>query len=410
MSETVGPVTGRARIIDMDVLRGVALFGVFLVNMTGFAGEGVMATGAQLAALPTHAADQIAHQLVEWLAGNKANTTFAFLFGLGFYLMMERAEAKGPGFARLYARRLTVLLVFGWLHLALLWGWDILHLYAMAGFALLALRRVSSRVLLGTATVLLLLPWKMFELVGGVFGIDVTGGVDIFSDAEVHARQAASLAGDYPALVASMWHYTSVDYLLSGQIFGWFLYALGRFAAGAWVGRRGWLQNADAVLPGFRRVFRICLPLGLVLSGVHVLLVDDSLKDTAWHLVGEVMTSVSAAVLVAGYLSGIVLALRTPLGQRLFAPFRFSGQMALTNYVMQSLIYGFVLFGVGPGLALAGRIGTCAVIAIVVVAYAGQIAFSAWWLARYRFGPLEWVWRTLTYGERPGMRRTAVAA
>lgn len=81
--------------------------------------------------------------------------------------------------------------------------------------------------------------------------------------------------------------------------------------------------------------------------------------------------------------------------------------MALTNYLMQGLIYAFVLFGVGPGLALAGRIGTTAVVAICVAFFAFQTAFSHWWLARYRFGPMEWLWRTLTYGERPVMRRAA---
>jgi len=80
--------------------------------------------------------------------------------------------------------------------------------------------------------------------------------------------------------------------------------------------------------------------------------------------------------------------------------------MALTNYLAQGFIYAFILFGVGPGLGLAGKIGSFAVVVVSSVFFAGQIAFSHWWLARYRFGPMEWLWRTLTYGERPIMRRS----
>lgn len=81
--------------------------------------------------------------------------------------------------------------------------------------------------------------------------------------------------------------------------------------------------------------------------------------------------------------------------------------MALSNYVGQSLLIGFVLFGIGPGLALAGRIETALLTAISIVAFAGQVAFSRWWLAHYRFGPLEWLWRAATYREWPAMRVAA---
>jgi uncharacterized protein len=82
--------------------------------------------------------------------------------------------------------------------------------------------------------------------------------------------------------------------------------------------------------------------------------------------------------------------------------------MALTNYLVQGFLYGLVLFGVGPGLGLAGRIGTSVVIPICLAFFGLQMAFSHWWLTRYRFGPMEWLWRTLTYGERPKFRRTAL--
>src|SRR6188768_4291363 len=133
------PVTPAERVEVMDVLRGVALFGVFLMNMAPFAGTPIMATEQQLLSLPTAGYDFALLDVLRWLVMDKANTIFAFLFGLGFYVQMQRLEARGADFERLYRRRLTVLLVIGFLNLFFLWTWDILHLYALAGFILLPL-------------------------------------------------------------------------------------------------------------------------------------------------------------------------------------------------------------------------------------------------------------------------------
>jgi len=102
--------------------------------------------------------------------------------------------------------------------------------------------------------------------------------------------------------------------------------------------------------------------------------------------------------------SAVVALFHSPRGARLLAPFAWVGRMALTNYLTQSLVIGFVLFGVGPGLALAGRVGTCTLAGIVVLAYTLQVVFSRWWLGRFAYGPAEWLWRALTYGKRPAWR------
>jgi uncharacterized protein len=92
------------------------------------------------------------------------------------------------------------------------------------------------------------------------------------------------------------------------------------------------------------------------------------------------------------------------MGAKLLAPFAWAGRIALTNYLAQSLVLGLVLFGVGPGLALAGNIGTCALLGIALATYTVQMLLSRWWLERFAHGPVEWVWRALTYGRRPAMR------
>jgi uncharacterized protein len=106
---------------------------------------------------------------------------------------------------------------------------------------------------------------------------------------------------------------------------------------------------------------------------------------------------VAVPVLATGYLATVVVGFEGGRLRRWLAPFSWAGRMALTNYLAQSLVIGWVLFGMGPGLALAGRIGTCAVFAIASFAFALQIVASRWWLRRFEQGPAEWLWRRLTY-------------
>jgi len=403
-SHESGPVSIAERVHELDVLRGVALYGVFLMNMLGFAGDGLMATEQQLLLLPTAPADAVASQLADWLVADKANTLFAFLFGLGFYLQMQRLESRGVDFDRIYVRRLTVLLGFGIVHTLFFWSWDILNTYALAGFVLFALRDAKDRTLLWGGLLLALFSLTVHELLAEFAHLNDWHGLPSpYADEAVLARQQASLAGDYWGLFRLFAGYTLVDYLLNGLVVGWVLYALGRFMIGAWVGRRGWLQAAHAHLPGFRRVLQVALPAGLIGEGLACILgyYGDSgrLPDWEhWELLGDALHMLAVPVLATGYLCAVVVGLQTQGNRSWLAHFAPAGRMALTNYVAQSLFYAFVLFGVGPGLALAGRIGSASVVAIVTIAYASQIAASRWWLGRFRYGPLEWLWRRLTYG------------
>src|SRR5690606_17784977 len=125
---------------------------------------------------------------------------------------------------------------------------------------------------------------------------------------------------------------------------------------------------------------------------------------------GKILQPLSALVLAAGYSSAIVLAFQHGRGRAFFDLFRPVGQMALTNYLIQGLAYGLVLFGVGPGLALAGRIGSAAMVGTCVAFFVAQWRFSRWWLAHYRFGPMEWLWRWLAYGARPELKSRGALA
>jgi uncharacterized protein len=405
--EPATPVAPAERIELMDVLRGVALFGVFLMNFTVFARTGMMSTEQQMLSLPSAPLDHSLSQVFAWLALDKANTLFAFLFGLGFYLQMRRLEARGVDFVPLYFRRMTVLLIFGVLHVVFVWTWDILHLYALAGLILVAFRELSNRALI-FGGILCAAFTRTVQEAFSEFGpaSTWTGAPDPFADAAVLERQQLAHSGDYLGLVGNFLDLTVVDYLLSGMILGWLCYVLGRFFFGVWVGRHEWITRARDFLPGWRRVVRWALPGGLILEGIAVLIGDSPLLPEYAHreFFGDALHLVSVPVLAAGYVAAVVVGFHAPIGRRLLKPFAAAGRMALTNYVAQSFVMGFVLFGVGPGLALAGRIGTAAITGIVVGCYAAQILASRLWLSYFHYGPLEWLWRALTYGTLPRLR------
>lgn len=400
------PVSERERIAELDVLRGIALFGVLTMNFVAFAYY-MMATKGQLEALPTASIDWWVLEAVRIFIGDKANTVFATLFGLGFYIQLTRSEGK-PGFERRYARRLFWLLVFGWLNILLLWVWDILNLYALAGFALLFMRRWSTRALLLFGIPAALYSDKLQHWLVGALSLPIPNADRFFTDAAVIERQAVAQSGDYPAIVASFAELTWADWIVGGTMAAWLVYALGRFALGAAIGRSGLFDDIKRHVPLLRRIAWTAIPVGLAMAlalrfGVHS--DNESVKTFA-----EILRSPVALILATGYCAGIIVALQNGWGKRLFGRFGAVGRMALTNYLAQGLIYAFVMFRVGPGLGLAGKIGSSTVLLICIVFFAFQVVFSHWWLARFRFGPMEWLWRWLTYGERPAFRSPVVTA
>ncbi len=188
-SHSAAPTAKGDRYVVMDVLRGFALFGVLLVNIYEFGGEDVLITADQLAALPSAALDE---RLTFWLSlfvYDKANTLFAFLFGFGFWVQMERLEARGAPFRSIYLRRAAILLIIGWVHLLCLFGWDILHIYGIAAFILFFCRRLPDRALLWIGVPLLLfaqpfVTW-VFEF-SGITGFFDNSGT---AEAELLARR-----------------------------------------------------------------------------------------------------------------------------------------------------------------------------------------------------------------------------
>jgi uncharacterized protein len=407
----VGPITSSERIEVVDILRGFALFGILLVNMALF--KAPWMPGLPPATTSVSAIDQLAAWAIDLFATGKFFTLFSFLFGFGFAMQMLRAQERGAPFVARFTRRLLVLLAIGLTHALLIWYGDILVSYALLGFVLILFRNRSPRALLIWAAALLILATL---LIGATTALnEMSQSIPearaqiaqveaemLAQSREEHARDIAIYGGgSYFAIVAER----AQDY--QAALFGLlFMFApiLAMFLLGLYAGKRRILHDVEAHLALLRRVRFWGLLLGFTFSALAVL--AQARLSMFGALLAEILHfSLVGPVLSMGYAATIVLLARDARWRARLAPLGAAGRMALTNYLMQSLICTTIFYGYGLGLY--GQVGAAIGIALAVVIYALQIPFSAWWLARFRFGPAEWLWRSLTYGRRQPMRRTA---
>ncbi len=391
---SAAPVDYRGRIQAIDVIRGFALFGVVWMNL--FENTTRMVPHAILAALSTAPVDRVVGFLSSWLMQGKAQCLFGILFGFGFAVFSERVARRQANARLLYARRLTALLVFGWAHLVFLWWGDILHDYALLGFLLLLTPRLPSWVMLALAVALLCLSGPLATLVASMAGHDLPAELGHAHAQLNHALWQSLSTGDYGATVQASLLRLRFLYDGAGAIT---LVAplIGQFLFGAWLFRQGWLQDVAAHRRLFRRAVGIGLPIGITLASLAPL--RRLLPATAILPVplADIFDDIGTLVLALGYGAAIaLLATRRSTATPVVGLAAF-GRMALTNYVAQSFFYFFIEDGFG--LDLFTRTGVTTDLAFGVAVSLCQIAFSMWWLGRFRFGPLEWLWRSVTYGK-----------
>ena len=401
-----GPVGTGERSALLDALRGWALLGILLANMMAFTGAFFM-PDPERAKMVFAEFDDAAEFILEWLVIGKFYALFSLLFGIGFAIQIGRLEQRGEGTAR-YLRRLFILFLFGLAHLMLLWLGDILALYALMGMVLLLFRRVSDAKLLIWAAALWAIPilWAAAIHFGGfrpakpIFdlaiqtisatGLDVSQGplpvyqsADIASHMKAHPGEALIRLAD---LVRQM-RFTKV---------------LGMFLIGLWVGRRAIHANAAQYRPLLRRVALIGIGVGLPLSAVKAVLTMWPGESRPIAFAAEVFYCLGTPTLALGYAAAFTL-LWLGARSRAAETAAPAGRMALTNYLMQTVLMSAIFYG--WGLGLIGKYGLAVIPPLSAALFALQIAYSRWWLARYRFGPAEWLWRSATYGALQPLRR-----
>ncbi len=406
-----GPVTADGRLHVLDVLRGFALFGILQANVLVFSGLFFV---AMVEDTNPSALDRAVHFVIEALVHGKFYSLFSLLFGIGFYVFLSRAETRGGATRPLFRRRLWLLLAVGLLHATLIWSGDILMLYALVGFALVPFYGLQSRTLLAWVLGLLAIPVIAYALMWGMGMADPLapppmdpvnpspGPADGFNP--ITFMIAGFRGGYVDVLQANLvglfgrW----VDLLITLRP----VKVLGMFVLGLWIGQQGVARELDAHAILLRWAATWGLGLGLPLNVAGAWLAVDAAPYLPGSALGmaEVLTgAVGVPLLALGYAAGIALLMRSNKAVGVLMNFAPVGRMALTNYLMQSVICMFVFYGVGLGLY--GQVGMAAASGIALFVFAIQVPLSQWWLSRNQYGPAEWAWRRMTYRLPVAMRR-----
>ena len=428
-----GPVHPTERVVALDVLRGVAVLGILVMNVYAFA----MPFAAYANPLVWGGTEP--YNIATWIVTHvvfdqKFMSIFSMLFGAGIVLMSERSAKKSVPFWRLFARRQTWLLVIALLHAYLVWFGDILFFYALVGMLVYRLRKLSPMRLVATGCLLLAVA-PLLSLAGGTYmedlraraellGAQLDAGETLTEDQQATVEEwsearrlvmpgadeiAAELAAYTGSWCDAFAHRTT--FVASFQVNGLLFYILWRVGGLMLIGmalmKSGILSGGRN--PGFYR--------GLMLAGYLV-----GLPLTAWSAVhaaahqydplymfriGNLLNYIGSVIVALGHIGFVLLAVSSGWLRATLARFAAVGRMALTNYLVHSIVMTALFYGWGFGLY--GAVPRFWQMPLVAAVIGFQLLVSPWWLSRYRFGPAEWLWRSLTYWQRQPFRRAGAA-
>jgi uncharacterized protein len=378
LDERPGPVNPSDRIGSIDALRGVALLGVLAINLVM---EFRVSIFEQFlpAARPAPPLDRGVETVLMLAVDLKAFALFSLLFGVGLAIQFEHLSAS-PRRAVLLFRRLIILLTFGLIHLCLIWNGDILTEYAIAGLIVLPFLFGPRWLLAGGAAAFL----------GVYLAMQVwppPGLFPSFTSIQRDVQEANQIyaTGSFGELLA--FRLREIPLFVPLHVY-MFPRTLGLFLFGAFVWRSGALRKPHQVLLFSTAAGCIGLGTFLILPG--------SSGSVAATGIGKLATPVGTIALALGYGATILAIANLASGKAWLGWAVPLGRMAFTNYLAQSLIFGWIFYGYGFGLF--GSIGAAKALVMGLAVYIAQVFFSAWWLGRYRYGPIEWLWRTLMYG------------
>jgi len=424
----LGPVRPSERIAEMDILRGFALLGILVVNLLVFYTPlDLMGSRAAVDLYPG-TLDKAVLWLMSFLISRKFVTMFSFLFGVGFAIQMDRAVAKGAPFAGVYVRRMLALFALGVAHVAFIWDGDILHAYAVVGLGLILVRKLPDRWLwvivaccavLPTGRQIVMMargekPARTAEqrLERGLEQLRLYGRGEyviprIDKDKATGALKPplrVTASGTYPQMVAD--RISDLIFQYRYGTYGWFCATVGMMLViGFIAGRRRFFQDIPGHLSLIRKITWWSGGIGLILAAAaatdRLLAIRGGGGLSALAVGRLVLYALNGPILCIFYTGAVVLLAQRPVWRAAMSPLASVGRMALTNYLMQSVIASTLFYGYGFGLYY--RISIAGGLLIAFAIYAVQVAYSAWWMAQFRFGPMEWLWRTLTYGKAPAM-------
>jgi len=428
-NDSAAPVLGSDRIASLDILRGVAILGILVMNIYAFA----MPFAAYTNPLLMGGTDSL--NLGTWFFTHiffdqKFLSIFAMLFGAGIVLMTGRAAAKGAKYGRIFYRRQFWLLLIGALHAYLIWFGDILFMYAAIGMLAYLFRNRTPRTLVIIACCLLPITllissgmgqqMKVFQSKAGEVTALVEAGEEISDEQQqllddwqqqraFMAPTAADIQKDVETYLGSYAEIVEfrIPTAMMMQVFGLLFFGLWRVTALMLIGMalmKTGVLAAEKSSRYYRNMLLVCYGVGLPLTifSAANLYAHDFNALYAFQT-GGIANYFGSIIVGLGHIAVVMLMIRTRFAQKLLQRFAAVGRMALTNYLLHSVILTTVFYGYGLGLY--GSVPRFQQMGFVVAVIALQLVLSTWWLGRYRFGPVEWLWRSLTYWKRQRMLR-----
>jgi uncharacterized protein len=402
VSTEAGPIAGRERIFELDLVRGVALLGILIMNMPGYATSFYSGlSGSDSWASPV---DEWTALLRNVLFSGKFNSMFSLLFGIGFTIQLDRLiERRGSEEGvRIYLRRLAALFLFGAIHMLVFWTGDVLHMYALLGTLLVLLRNTSDRTVITLIVLCLVFPIlsglaKMMmadhghvEHLGRAFSMwlasnDAAYGRGSFIDAmHEHTRETWFLYTDA----------ASIEYTLS-----FYVQLLTTMLLGFLIGRRRYAQRIPELMPEIIRLQYWSLGIGI--GSALLLAYGEKTVSPIEVSVKSILVSLSYNVcriaLMTFYVTTLVRLAQTDAWRRRLSPLVAVGRMPLTNYLLQTMIATAIFYGWGLGFWNRGGPFAWLLLALGIFCLV-QIPLSRWWLSEFNFGPMEYLWRVMTYG------------
>ncbi|MCJ8005977.1 DUF418 domain-containing protein [Lederbergia wuyishanensis] len=387
MEQSLAPIRPDERIHSIDVLRGISLLGILLVNMISF-----------------HSPFSY-YNPYEWWQYDNATVymwidifvqasfypIFAMMFGYGMVIMQERLNKKGYTFWKISVRRLLVLLLFGIFHAFLIWYGDILITYATMGLVLLLLLRLSGPLLMGLGAILYLLPQLFFGaliMLASFFSSEsLTDYIDIVSLQQSSEIYANGTFADITMQRIADWSMNNGP----SEFFIYLFMILPLMMIGAGAAKMEWLQKANVQRKKWIIILLTSLPIALF---VKILPFLFGLTISIQYI----QDMIGGPLLGIAYIAVIVLLMSYRPMEKLLKPFASAGRMSITIYLSQSIIGTLIFYNYGLGLygEVSMATGTLLAFAIYVI----QVIFAEIWLSKFRYGPVEKLWRMLTYGRR----------
>ena len=407
VTAAIRPTQPQEWIASLDVLRAFALLGILVVNMMDFAYTGSLEAPAQR--WPAWW-DQAAVGIVFPLFAGKFNSLFSFLFGIGFFIQLDRLRVRGTAGNVIYLRRLGVLFLLGALHALFVWWGDVLHMYAILGVFLLLMRRVSNK----TVWVVMIL-CLLYPAVLSVYQFYKSTPDDM---ARLQSQFVLMSATNNEVLTqGSYWEATLARvemqrFLYSDLSYSFVGYPLffTTILLGFWVARAGYVRDTAARRAFLKKVLIWCFAIGLA-CGITIavairFVVPFQLSPLSVLLVS--MYSFGRPPLMLSYAVILVLLFDAGRLRRFFSWLTYVGRMPLTNYLMQSVVCTLLFYGYGLGLI--DQVNPAAALLLSLAIWGLQIPVSVLWLRRFRFGPMEWLWRAATYGTTTVAEKQPLAA